>query len=48
MAECTGWVVLVDFATGKPVDLENAGEPYDRLYAFIAETVEKSACEVVQ
>ncbi|KAF2116792.1 hypothetical protein BDV96DRAFT_645199 [Lophiotrema nucula] len=35
VAECTGWVVFVNFASGKPVDLTAAGDPYDKLHALI-------------
>ena len=48
VAECAGWVVIADFATGKPADLTKTGGPYNRLHAFIADKAEKAACEMAQ
>ncbi|KAF1948193.1 hypothetical protein CC80DRAFT_498318 [Byssothecium circinans] len=42
VAECAGWIVFVDFKTGKPADLTKAGEPYNQLHAFIVEKAEKA------
>lgn len=37
VAEVTGWIVFVNFKTGRPVDLTKAGEPYEALHARIVE-----------
>ncbi|KAF2811146.1 uncharacterized protein BDZ99DRAFT_415588 [Mytilinidion resinicola] len=42
VAECAGWVVFIDFATGRPADLLKAGEPYVSLHAQIKDKVEKA------
>jgi hypothetical protein len=42
VAECAGWIVFVDFATGKPADLVASGDLYSKLHALIVEKAEKA------
>jgi len=42
VAECAGWVVFLDFATKRPANLLEAGEPYVSLHAQISAKVEKA------
>lgn len=42
VAECKGYVVFMDFSTGRPANLLEVGEPYVALHAQIKVKVEKS------
>ncbi|KAF2464005.1 uncharacterized protein BDR25DRAFT_104134 [Lindgomyces ingoldianus] len=42
VAELRGWIVFVDPATGRPVDLVEKGEPYATLWKHIEEKVERA------
>ncbi|KAF2180758.1 hypothetical protein K469DRAFT_672177 [Zopfia rhizophila CBS 207.26] len=40
VAQCTGWVVFIDYSTQRPVNLLEKGEPYPSLHTFIKQKVE--------
>jgi hypothetical protein len=42
VAEFKGYIIFVDFKTGRPVNLLEAGEPYVTLHAQIRAKVEKA------
>lgn len=42
MAEARGYVVFLNFSTGRPANLIEAGEPYTALHAEIEKMVEES------
>ena len=42
VAECKGYVVFLNFGTGRPANLLESGEPYKKLYAQIKAKVERS------
>ena len=42
VAEFKGYIVLLNFSTGRPVNLLESGEPYKKLHAQIKAKAEKS------
>lgn len=42
MAECKGYMVFLQFETGRPANLIEAGGPYLALYSSIKAKVERS------